>query len=112
MSDKKPDDIWLYFDNLDVSKVFVMYHGKCKKNQNPEIVIDSIIVTTKLEQNHISWDQDIYKFESWITKPIYDTHQNFQGKIDGMLTYDNFKKKVTITGKHKYKIEDKFTKDI
>lgn len=108
---EKPDDIWSYFDNLNISKIFVMYHAKCKNNK-PEIVIDSIIAITKCGNNQISWNNDIYQFESWITKPIFDEHKEFSGKIDGMLTYDNFKKKIILKGNRKYKIQEKFTKDL
>ena len=108
----KNDDIWSFLESLNISKVFILYKGKCKEKELPSIKIDSVIVTTKCGKNEIKWDNELYNNKSFLTKPIYDLHIDFTGKIDGMLTYDNVKKKSTITGKHKYKITEKFNKEI
>ena len=109
----KENEIWNYLDSLNVCKVFILFTAKYKKKSNStEIIIQSIMATTKCGQNNIDWEEELYKEKSALTKPIYDEYSNFVGKVDGMLTYDNDKKKAILSGKVIKKILENFQKDI
>lgn len=92
------NEIWNYLDSFNVSKVFIGFTvRRKKKTNNTEIIIQSIMATTKCGNNNIDWEEDLYKEKSILTKPIYDEYQNFIGKVDGMLIYDNEKKKAVFS---------------
>ena len=107
------NEIWNYLDSINVSKVFILFTAKYKKKTNTtELIIQSIMATTKCGKNNIDWEEDLYKEKSILTKPIYDEYQNFIGKADGMLVYDNEKKKAVFSGKIVKKIFENFRKEV
>lgn len=92
------NEIWDYLDSFNVNKVFIGFTVRCKKKtNNTEITIQNVMATTKCGNNNIDWEEDLYKEKSILTKPIYDEYQNFIGKVDGMLIYDNEKKKAVFS---------------
>lgn len=102
------NEIWNYLDKIEVSKVYISYCFKRKIDDKIEIKIENIIVVLKSPEKEISWDHEIFKDNSVLTWPIYNHHKDFIGKADGLLTYDNNRKKIYLSGKFRKKITEVF----
>ena len=102
------ENLWKKLDDLDVSKVFILFNAKrTKKNPDLEVIIQSIIVTTKTEKNTIPWDNDVYSFDSDFTKPIREQCADLSGKMDGMLVYNNVSKNLSLNATVTKKVKEK-----
>jgi len=107
------NEIWYYLDSLNACKIFILFTAKFKnKAKKVEIVIQSIMATTKCGGNNIDFQGEIHNEKSFLTKPIYNEYKNLVGKVDGMLTYDNDKKKIMLSGRIEKKIFQNFQKEI
>ena len=111
--DKNRNEMWARLDDLNVAKIFILFTAKNGgKRKQPEVVIQSIMVTTKCGNNNIDWDHDIYSFDSSYTKPIFESCQSLSGKLDGMLVYNNEQRKVTMSGTKTVKVREKVRFDL
>lgn len=107
------EKVWELLDRLNVSKVFVLYvYKKTRKMAEPKATIQSVIVTTKCGKNDVAWDGEICRDKSSILKIIGEAHDGVEGKVDGMVVYNNNIKKVFVSGKIKQKLSFDFNKEI
>ena len=107
------NEIWNYLNSLNVCKIFILFTAKYKKKISAtEIIIQSTMVTTKCGKNNIDFSEELYKEKTIFTKPIYEEYEKLIGKVDGMLTYDNDKKKIILSGKIVKKTFENFQKEI
>ena len=109
---KNEDELWQRLDEINVAKVFILFTvKKGKKDPNPIITIQSVMVTTNCGNNQIDWDNEIYSEKSFLTSPIQREFSEMDGKFDGMLVYNCGLKKVTISGTHTRKVREKFKRE-
>lgn len=107
------DSVWQRLEALNVSKAFVLFTAKrTAKKPDLELIVQSIIVTTKCGNNSIDWEDDIYKFDSPMVRPIREECADLQGKMDGMLTYDNVARKITLSATVTRKVKEKIKKNL
>ena len=107
------EKVWELLDRLNVSKVFILYiYKKTKRMPEPQATIQSVIVTTKCGKNNVAWDSEICRDKSSILKIICEVHEGVEGKVDGMMTYNNNTKKVCVSGKIKQKVYLEFNREI
>lgn len=105
------ESIWQRLDSLNISKVFILFAAKrTKKNPELQVTIQSIIVTTKCEKNNVDWGEDIYDFDSPMTKPIREECAELDGKMDGMLTYNNDTRQLNLSATLTRKVREKIKK--
>lgn len=102
-------EIWDFLENLNVSKLYISYKAKKKENENLEIKIENTIVTCKeANDSKITWDSELFNDDSFLIFPIRKEHINLNGKADGLLIYDNMKRKIILKGKYKKKITEEY----
>jgi hypothetical protein len=107
------EKVWELLDRLNVSKVFILYiYKKTKRMPEPQATIQSVIVTTKCGKNDVAWDGEICRDKSSILKIIGEAHEGVEGKVDGMMTYNNIARKVCVSGKIKQKVYLEFSREI
>ena len=107
------EKVWELLDRLNVSKVFILYiYKKTKRMPEPQATIQSVMVTTKCGKNDVAWDGEIRGDKSSILKIICEVHKGVEGKVDGMMTYNNNARKVCVSGKIKQKVYFEFNKEI
>lgn len=107
------EKVWELLDRLNVSKVFILYiYKKTKRMAEPKATIQSVIVTTRCGKNDVVWDGEICRDKSLILKIIGEVHEGVEGKVDGMMVYNNNTKKVFVSGKIKQKVYFEFNRQI
>lgn len=110
---KTKEEVWEHMDKLNLSKVFIMFSAKYKKKlQKVQFIIQSVMCLTKCDKNNVDWEDEIYKEESFLTKPIYEEYANLNGKADGMLVWNNEMRKVILTSKVTKKLLEQVKKEI
>lgn len=110
---KNDQELWQKMDDLNVSKVFVLFTVKNKKKDSKNITtIQSVMVATNCGKNEIDWNNDICSEKSYLTRLIQMEFSNIDGKIDGMLVYNCKSRKAVISGTHTKKVREKFKKEL
>lgn len=100
--------IWDLLEQLDISKVYISYSTKRKKlEEQINIKIENITIICN-HANHSVFHDEIFKEDSFLRLPIFNSHKEIIGKADGLLTYDNIRKKVTLKGKYNKKTTEEY----
>ena len=110
---KSKEEIWTHMENLNLSRIFIMFSAKYKKKfEKVEFIIQSIMPLTKCGKNNVDWNDEIFKEKSFLTQPIFDEYEKIHGKVDGMLVWNNETKKVILTSKITKKILELVKKEL
>jgi hypothetical protein len=110
---KNREEAWKHLDEHNIDKIWIMFSAKYKKkSQKTEFNIESVMCKTKCGKNEVDWDNEIYSEVSYFSKPIYEKYEFLKHKIDGLLVWDNEKKKVIINGKIIKKIKENFREEV
>lgn len=110
---KTREDIWMHLDELNWSKVFIMFSVKYKKKLKIiDIEIQSVMGITKCGKSNVDLEDEVRKEKHFLTEPIYQEYANCNCKVDGMLTWNNDSKKVFLSGKTTKKLIEQFKKEI
>jgi hypothetical protein len=100
--------IWDLLEKQDISKVYISYSTKRKKVEDQiSIIIQDVTIVCK-HANHSIFHDEIFKEDSFLRMPIFNSHKEVIGKSDGLLTYDNIKKKIILKGKYNKKIIEEY----
>lgn len=107
-------EIWQELDAANIAKAIILYIAKYKKKLNVvHISVEGTFAILKNnEKNYLNFEQLVYKEKSYFIEILNIEHSGLKDKINGMLVFDNIRKKVVISGLYKKKITEKFEKDI
>lgn len=106
-------NIWSKLDEINISKIIILYNAKFKKKSNTiSIQIESTFAIFKSEDRAVNWNDIITNDKPYLLDALKSEHADLNGKISGMLVYDNVKRKILLSGTHQKTIVEKFQKEL